>query len=457
MNKKLILGLAIGLFSSQIFAVSFGSFDPRSLAMGSVGVASGDASNASYYNPALLSLAQESDDFSLVIPTIGIGLADPDDLTGALDTYGNGNYETNLDSAISSYNGSSSALNNRNDFLNYINAAAAVSTASTNLVNGITSLSNKSLIINSNAGLLMAVPSTFVGFSASYNARIIGGGRLNIDSTDTNLVQGYITVMTCLGNIDQSLSDILLAAAFVNCGTGANDPNNLINDTTGQFTDTNGTVNNLASRIEARGATVTETSFSFAHLFPSLGGISLGVTPKSVEVETFDYAIALDNADISTDTGTLKHSDTNIDIGAAMKLTDSIKVGLVAKNLIGKNYDTARTPVTGKTVNVETQLRAGIAYQNDWVLAAFDLDLTENKGLGFEADSQYAALGFEFDAFDVLKLRAGYRQNLKAASGSEASITSFGIGLNIVAVHFDLGIAQNNDEVLGGFQLGIEF
>ena len=448
MNKKLILGLAIGLFSSQIFAVSFGSFDPRSLAMGSVGVASGDASNAGYYNPALLSLTQESDDFSLVIPTIGIGLADPDKLSDALDAYGNGNYETNLDSAITSYNG---AGGNLADPSSFISSASAVATASQNLLNAVNTLSNKALIINSNAGLLMAVPSTNVGFSASYNSRIVGGGQINIDAADTAFIQGYIDVMTCIGNITGTPAQI--AAAFVTCGTGANDPNDLIDDATGQFTNTTGTVNNLASRIEARGATVTETSFSFAHLFPSLGGISLGVTPKSVEVETFDYAIALDNADISTDTGTLKHSDVNLDVGAAMKLTDSIKVGLVAKNLIGKNYTTA----LGNTVNVETQLRAGIAYQNDWVLAAFDLDLTENKGLGFEADSQYAALGFEFDAFDVLKLRAGYRQNLKAASGSEASITSFGIGLNIVAVHFDLGIAQNNDEVLGSFQLGLQF
>lgn len=448
MNKKLILGLAIGLFSSQIFAVSFGSFDPRSLAMGSVGVASGDASNASYYNPALLSLAQESDDFSLVIPTIGVGLADPDKLTDALDAYGNGNYETNLDSAITNYNGGDLATSPAS----YINSAATVSTASQNLLDAINTLSNKALIINSNAGVLMAVPSTYVGFSASYNSRIVGGGQINIDAADTAFIQGYIDVMNCIGSVNPAGTQLQIAAGILDCGINQ-DPNNLIDDATGQFTDTTGTVNNLASRIEARGATVTETSFSFAHLFPSLGGISLGVTPKSVEVETFDYAIALDNADISTDTGTLKHSDVNLDVGAAMKLTDSIKVGLVAKNLIGKNYTTA----LGNTVNVETQLRAGIAYQNDWVLAAFDLDLTENKGLGFEADSQYAALGFEFDAFDVLKLRAGYRQNLKAAAGNEASITSFGIGLNIVAVHFDLGIAQNNDEVLGSFQLGLQF
>ena len=449
MNKKLILGLAIGLFSSQIFAVSFGVFDPRSLAMGSVGVASGDASNASYYNPALLSLAHESDDFSLVIPTIGIGLADPDKLTDALDSYGNGNYETNLDSAITSYNGAGGNLANPTSF---INSASSVATASQNLLTAINTLSNKSVIINSNAGLLVAVPSTFVGFSANYNARIIGGGNLNIHADDTAFIQGYIDVMTCIGNINQAGGAVQIAADFVDCGTNQ-DPNGLIDDATGQFTDTTGTVNNLKSRIQARGATVTETSLSFAHKFPSLGGISLGITPKSVEVETFDYAIALDNAEISTDTGTLKHSDTNIDVGAAMKLTDSIKVGLVAKNLIGKNYLTA----LGNTVNVETQLRAGVAYQNDWVLAAFDLDLTENKGLGFEADSQYAALGFEFDAFDVLKLRAGYRQNLKAAAGREASITSFGIGLNIIAVHFDLGVAQNNDELLGSFQLGLEF
>jgi hypothetical protein len=40
----------------------FGIFDPRSIAMGGTGVASGTDSNASYFNPALLAAAKRKED-----------------------------------------------------------------------------------------------------------------------------------------------------------------------------------------------------------------------------------------------------------------------------------------------------------------------------------------------------------------------------------------------------------
>ena len=177
------------------------------------------------------------------------------------------------------------------------------------------------------------------------------------------------------------------------------------------------------------------------------------VLPKSIKVDTFDSAIGIDTADVDIDNGRKSYSDTNIDVGLAMMLTEKIKVGLVAKNIISKEYKT----ILNNTVKLEPQLRAGVAYQNDWVLLAADLDLTENKGFGFEGKSKNAAIGLELDLFDTFQFRAGYSHNLSNDTAADDGISSVGIGISPFGVHIDLAVASNNAGIQGGFQLGFKF
>ena len=69
---KLITTAALLLGSSAAFAIPFGSFDTRSMAMGGAGVAVGGPDAAPLFNPALLSVSKDEDDFALILPTIGI-------------------------------------------------------------------------------------------------------------------------------------------------------------------------------------------------------------------------------------------------------------------------------------------------------------------------------------------------------------------------------------------------
>ena len=432
--------MAIGLFSAQSFAASFGVFDPRSLAMGGTGVASGDASNASHYNPALLATTHEDDDFSLVIPTVAVGISDPDDLEDAFDAYDAANYETVLDSAIANYNATPA------NFAALQANAGAVATASQNILTGINTLSNKSVVINANAGVLLAVPGETVAVSVYSAGRVHGGAVLNISSADNALLQDYIDTLACIS--DAATVDL---ADIIACDSGTT--TDVLNDADGTFNSTD-TANALTSTVDLRGAVITEVGVSLASKFESLGGIAIGITPKAVEVDTFDSSLGIDTGDIDIDAFRRSYSDTNIDVGAAMKINENFKVGLVAKNIISKTYQTIGNK---STLKLEPQYRAGVAYQNDWVLLSADLDLTENKGLGFETKSQIAAIGVELDIWDTLQLRAGYSHNMANETAADDGIASVGVGLSPFGIHLDLAVASSNAGIQGGFQLGFKF
>lgn len=73
---------------------------------------------------------------------------------------------------------------------------------------------------------------------------------------------------------------------------------------------------------------------------------------------------------------------------------------------------------------------AGIAYQNDWITTALDIDLTAKDRLGMKSNkTQFARAGVEFNCADWVQLRLGYRYDNKGnvknmlTAGLELSFT----------------------------------
>lgn len=99
-SSLLSLGVTCGLlgFVPSSAAVSFLSFDPRSMAMGGAGVASARSYNATIFNPALLVSSQSSDDWKFYFrPYLGARLLDRDNFLDALDEYQDSNSEDEFD------------------------------------------------------------------------------------------------------------------------------------------------------------------------------------------------------------------------------------------------------------------------------------------------------------------------------------------------------------------------
>lgn len=418
MRKKL---LAVGLpllavVAGDAGAVSFGTFDPRSMAMGGAGVAAGTSANAGFFNPALLAAGRKGEDFSLEFPIVGVRIADRDDMLSSLDDFQSANHIDNFSNAVDQWNAATTP--------GELSAAkdAVVSTGRA-LVSGFGTLSNKALQGELNAGAVIGVPSQRFGASLIVNSRAVGGALLDITQSDID-----------------NVNEVIDALESNNVG-GVVDGNGKLIDPT----------QNLTSSVQGRGLVMSEAGISLAREFSVAGApIAFGITPKVVQVNTFDYKVDVDTADITVDQGEKKYTDFNFDIGALHRYSNGWSTGLVAKNVIPQEY----TTLLGNKVKVDPQVRLGLAYEWKAVTFATDIDLMENDPAGFDGPTQYLALGAELNAWNFAQLRLGYRHNI---SDTDTSTAALGLGLSPFGVHLDLAVMGNGDEVGAGAQLGFRF
>lgn len=216
------------------------------------------------------------------------------------------------------------------------------------------------------------------------------------------------------------------------------------------------TVPTYASTLAQRGLRVVENGVATAKTFESEKGwtrnLSIGVSAKFLLVEGYGYADPLRSAELDVDRGGRQTSSQfTFDVGM-MKEIGVWKLGLVAKNILPASY---KYGSSGDEFKIEPQLRAGFAYKSRYSVLELDLDLTENDPVGFALPSQIAAIGWEWQTWRWLVLRAGYNKNL---TGDEADYASLGLGLIIVdTVHIDIaGFTGEQGEGLSA-QLGLQF
>ena len=435
MSKRILQATVCGILfaaAGSAAAAPFSSFEPRSFGMGGTGVASGTSANAGFFNPSLLATAHEEEDFSLEFPIIGARIADPDEFIDAVDNFDNGNYIQEVDDAVAAVNTAIAGA----DPGALTAAVDSLDRTTNNLVAGLQALSNKALIGEAEAGLMIGIPSKKYGASLYVRGWVVGGAQATFDTDDLATLNALDSLAS-----GKSLGDTAIPDA----------------NTT------------IQSSVDVRFAAITEVGLSLAREF-NIGGhdVAIGITPKYVSIETYDFrfadvasdstATSLDAADVDLDQGKLDDSGVDLDIGIAKDFGNGWKGGLVLKNLIGQEFKTVR----GNLFEIKPQYRAGVSHQTEWITVAFDLDLIENDpiikdsvtGLGFDKETQYAAIGFELDIWDTLQFRGGYRHNM---SDSDTSIATAGVGFSPFGVHVDVAAAGNADEVGLSLQTGFRF
>jgi F plasmid transfer operon, TraF, protein len=218
-----------------------------------------------------------------------------------------------------------------------------------------------------------------------------------------------------------------------------------------------------AGTLDALGVGIQEIGISLATEFSLLGmDVSVGVTPKSVQVDLVTLTSNLDTidvADVADDTvETDLGSFTTFDAGVALQLSDSLTLGLVAKNIMEETVTDGTN-----TFNFDKHLRAGVSYHNDFLTIAADMDLTEidppvtlNGNFAVGNPSKVGALGVEFDLGDIVQLRAGYQTNL-ANGATDPDLLSVGVGLWL-GFHLDIAAVVGDDSSFGAFvQTGFRF
>ena len=393
--SKVLTIVTLSLFSQSVSAIPF-TFEGRSLGMGGVSVATADLATAAWANPAMLTNQRPGDDFSLLIG-VGAMLRDDDGLISDIEDF-------------------QDADDQRQAATNPMEEARALF----EMQQIIRELEGK--IIAPEVSGLVAMGIAFDSFAMAVSVRgdVIAGG------TVTNLSCDLITDTNC-------------------------DPDEIFSN---QF-----------NILNLEGVLATEIGISFAKDFQiSNKKVSIGIKPKIIDLQVFTLTEPI--IDAATGVGDLTEEDvqfhlgtfTTIDLGFAVDLSQSFRVGLNIRNLINDDFD-----VLGQTLNFDTEARIGLAYHNRLLTVAIDYDLLENEPLLANSSfkglkTQFVAVGAEFNAFDFAQLRIGASKNLASgiSNGAKDATLTAGVGFWL---GFNLDIAATfRDNSIGGFvQTGFRF
>jgi len=395
---RLLAVVLLSVLAQTTHAFPF-TFEARSLGMGGAAVATADLGTAAWANPAMLANQKMERDWSMLIG-FGAFLRDDDDLHTDVKDF-------------------QDADERREAALDASDAAGVIrSTAEMRLIlDGI-----DSKIIAPEATAAIAVGAAFESFSMAISARsdLIAGG--------------VVTNISCTPLIDPGCDSTELTS----------DEFNILN---------------------VEGVLATEFGISFARNFQLWERkVSIGIKPKIVELQAFTYQESiltadvdsdiLDNDDNKADLGTFE----TIDLGFAVDLSDSFRLGLSLSNLITDDFD-----LGNQTLNLDTGARLGVAYFNEFMTIAADLDLIENEPLlandSFEGlKTQYLAVGAEFNAFEYVKFRLGATKNIASGISDGAKDIEYTAGVGFW-LGFNLDVAALiNDNTAGVFlQTGFQF
>jgi hypothetical protein len=394
-TSKILTIVALTLFSQSISAIPFTS-EARSLGMGGVSVATADLATAAWANPAMLTNQRPDDDFSLLIG-VGAMLRDDDDLISDIEDF-------------------QDADDRRQGAANPLEELQAL----VDMQKIIREIDGKVIAPEVSGVVAMGIAFDSFAMAVSVRGDIIAGG------TVTDLSCDIITDSNC-------------------------DPREIFSD---QF-----------NILNLEGVLATEIGVSFAKDFQlSNKKVSVGIKPKIVDLQVFTVTEPI--IDAETGVGDLTDDDvqfhlgtfTTVDLGFAVDLSQSFRVGLNIRNLITDEFD-----VLGQTLNFDTEARIGLAYHNRLLTIAVDYDLLENEPLLANSSfnglkTQYVAAGAEFNVFDFAQLRVGANKNLASgiSNGAKDTMLTAGVGFWL---GFNLDIAATyRENSIGGFvQTGFRF
>ncbi|VAW55311.1 hypothetical protein MNBD_GAMMA05-2406 [hydrothermal vent metagenome] len=397
LKNKILPVVVLSMLSQSANAIPF-TFEGRSLAMGGTSVATADLATAAWANPAMLTNQRPSDNFSLLIG-FGAFVRDNDDLISDIDDFQDADDRREVAENSGNVVGEAAALLDMRSIIRGVD----------------------SKIIAPEATGVAAMGVAFDSFAMALSVRAdaIAGGTISNLSCD-------VTVPGC-------------------------DANELLNEN--------------FNILNIEGVLATEFGVSFAKDFNILNHrVSVGVKPKLVDLRSFSFTESILTASAGfenisddenkEDLGTF----TTVDLGLAVELTPSVRLGLNIRNLLTDDFK-----IGDQTLNFDTTTRIGIAYHNQFLTIAADYDLTENEPLlannSFDGlKTQFIGLGAEFNAFDFMQLRVGASKNLadEISKGAEDTIYTAGVG---IWLGFNLDIAATlTDNSIGGFvQTGFRF
>jgi hypothetical protein len=428
---KTPLAVALCLASASVLASPEFFKSSRSFAMGGTGVAIAHPAAAGASNPAMMAADQHdwADNFGVMLPSVNVRAADEEETVDQVDAIQD--VIDGIETDIAAFD-----PNTNTQPIQDIQAGAA------DLSDRLTAFDQDTVRINAGVGLGVSVPGKSLAVGVFSNANLTATVRGDVSENDTNLLDAIATaaspqdVETAINNLDGDQDDTL----------------------------------DLTSQGKVLASAVAEVGISFARQFELANGnqFQLGVSPKYVELRTFQYTESVsgfEDDDADADQFQTDKSGFNLDIGAAYAFGDDKQwnSGVVVKNLVPMELDSAasRPGEEIRTLELNPMVTAGIAHKSDYHVVTAEIDLTKKEAFGFEDDTQWLAVGAEFDAFRFAQLRVGARHNFADNDDNDGieEKTQFtaGLGLNILGLRVDLGALVSDADMGAAVELGAAF
>lgn len=500
--------LLAAILCSPTYAVSFLSFDSRTMALGGSGTAAARPSEAVLYNPALLASDDRLGDNGFFVSSyVGARLHDQNSFIKKAEAFSDDHNEKDLDSSIDKMHtlfelGNLQSQNIRD-----------VTVEISDIINDIEALSGHPLRAGISAGINTGWHSKEWGFGISARQYRILGGQLRISPQDVIRIRQILSTADAVaGVLDKSndletlieqtdyddilslieedarngeiseelrnyrdipkVADVIVAMEALQFEVEelANyiDMERLYDAISAQNTGLNledlgledvklrdylryQIPEEFMSGVHFSGAEISEFALSVANQNLTYSRLSIGASMKYQLIDAIAFFQPIDDVDVSAyiePQYRRRYERVNLDVGLAIQLTDRWRFGAVAKNLIP--YSVA--PPSGKDISISTLARIALSYQKPGFLWTLDFDLTQNEPLGFDPDKQYLSNGLAIHLWKTGILRTGYRVNTVDGIG----VYSLGLGIGGHTKHIDFAITGSDayDELGLSLQLG---
>jgi len=418
----LLLALLPGLVSANALT----ALDPRSMSLGGAGAASMRPYNASFFNPARYAgnpqVSGRHDDRAFARGFVGVRLIDRDGFLDSVNQYQENDNSSLLDERIDHLEDRIRDLEvEREDF-------RAVTEAGNALLDDLEGLSDKPLRLAASTGINAGWPGEQWGVGAHVRQNLVLGMEVRVSESDRRAVREMLDFVDLLVEVSE---------------TGVVPPDTTLPEVSEELT----------SDFAMQGALVRDSAVSFASRVSGWEGVTVGLTVKSLYVESLDWRIDVGQADsdnFELDEQRRAHSDPNLDLGIIQELDENWSAALMVRNLISRDYET----VLGNEIAIRPIARVGLGWQTETLSFALDMDLNEAAAIGFDPAKQYVSLGAEYRPWAWMALRAGYRYEAVLREGN----VSGGIGFTGRRGHFDLALSGDTGDSVGiAMQAGVRF
>lgn len=382
--------LSLALISACGTATAAELYNGRLSGMSGAGYVTGGYSDGVLLNPSLAASHSKEDKFAFVLNLGALG-ADEDDLIDNMDD-----------------------LVDHIDYLQTVSADALTEADAEKLMDGLERIDEKNIQATFGGSLVIAVPNDVV--SVAIVSKAYGSANVYADVDEDD----YSAIDTAVENQQEFDPDTLESSGY------------------------------------AQGVLVTEIGIALATTIAETetSRILVGITPKRVSVETFDYEATVseyDEDDFDGDDYTKEGDTTSMDAGVTF-ISGKLRYGLSMTNVMSKDFKT----IYGETYELSRQTTAAVGYTGDWFTAEAALDLTAAEVFGFGGESKMFRAGVELRPVSWFQIRGGLQRDTEDTLPDTYSI---GLGVSPFNVfNIDLAAFTGKDETTGGaLQIGLRF